>query len=87
MPLTDAQKDAVQRLLLAEVERRAETQPFILVESILDGTAKQKLKMLVLQERNRLQAVIDEADTKLSASKARISAVITELNAANTEIV
>ena len=87
MPLTDAQKDAVQRLLLAEVERRAETQPFILVESILDGTAKQKLKMLVLQERNRLQAIIDEADTKLSASKVRIGAVITDLNAANTEIV
>ena len=87
MPLTDSQKDAVQRLLLAEVERRAGTQPFILVESILDGTAKQKLKMLVLQERNRLQSVVDEADAKLVASKARINVVIEDLNAANTEIV
>ena len=87
MPLTDAQKDTAQRLLLAEVERRAETQPYILVESIVDGTIKQKLKMLVLQERARLQAIVDEADAKLAASKTKIGAAIADLTATNTEIV
>ena len=87
MPLTDAQKEKVQGLLLAELGRRQETQPLLLINSILDGTAKQKLKMLLLQKSNQYQATHDAADANTVIVKANLTTEIAALNAINTEII
>lgn len=87
MPLTDAQKEKAQGLLLSELDRRRETQPLLLINSILDGTAKQKLKMLLTQKSDQYQVAHDAADANTIIAKANLMAEIGALDAINAEII
>ena len=86
MPLTDAQKEQAQQILLEELEKRREAQPLLLIDSILDGTIKAKARMAVLMRRNEIQATHDAADARIAASKASMMTFIGELNVLAIEI-
>lgn len=87
MPLTEVQKVKAQRILIDELARRHDTQPLLLIDSILDGTAKQKLKMLLLQTRDQYRATHDAADANTLVVKANLTTEIADLNTINGEIV
>ena len=87
MALTVTQRTIAQHLLIEELEARRKTQPLLLVDSIIDGTAKAKLKMLLTQKANALQATYDTFDADAAGAKVELAARIAEFDAMNKEIV
>jgi hypothetical protein len=87
MALTIAQRTVAQRILLDELGARRETQPLLLIDAILDGTAKAKLRNLLLAKQAAYQVTRDGVDADVVEKKASLDAVIGDLTTIVGEVV